>query len=277
MKNCYDIGKKCDKKYYKILNFDKVEIDNPDKYNPSRLYYFDRLQSIISLIKRMFPNPDKIKIGDFGCAQGNLSLILAELGYRVFAIDICSTFIEYSKMKYEKGEIDWIVGNIDSLEFPANVLDIAMLGELIEHCAYPEEIIGKTLKYIRPGGILILSTPNGSRIKTLKPTFKKVLGKEQRKMFEEKQFGPDGENHLFLFKLEEIKYIVPKEAIIKEKGYSGGTILINKYSILFLKLFPLQLVECGIRILSRVPIINRMTFNNVYVILEKIPGSTAQS
>ena len=88
-------------------------------------------------------------------------------------------------------------------------------------------------------------------------------------MFEERQFGPDGEHHLFLFKLDEIKYIVPEGVKVIEKGYLCSTILANKYSQSFLKLFPIQLVERVIRILSRIPVINRKTYNNIYAILIK--------
>lgn len=273
MKNSYDLESQLDIKYHNILDFDKKELDNPDKYHPTRLQYVGRIRTITHIIKKKFPIPDKIKIGDFGCAQGNTSLILAELGYKMFAIDIRPTAIEYSKMKYEKGQIKWIIGNVDHLGLPENLLDIAIAGELIEHCAYPEEIIEKILKYVRPGGLLILTTPNGARIKTKLPTLKQILLKEERKIFEDRQYGPSGESHLFLFKLEEIEYIVPKNAQIIEKVYTGGTILASKYSQPFLKpflkLFPIQLVEFVIRILSRVPVINRKTYTNIYAVLVK--------
>ena len=83
MKNCYHIEKNISKKYYKILDFDKNEINNPEKYHPIRLNYLDRIKTVISIVKRTYPSlpRSEIKIGDFACAQGNLSLLLAELGY----------------------------------------------------------------------------------------------------------------------------------------------------------------------------------------------------
>jgi len=178
-------------------------------------------------------------------------------------------FIEYSKKKYERGTIEWIVSNVDNLNFPEGALDVAIAGELIEHCAYPEEIVEKIMRYVRPGGLLILTTPNGARIKAGLPTFSQVLSKETRKLFEERQFGPGGEDHLFLFKLGEVRYIVPGNARIVERGYLGGTILVNKYSYHFFRLFPIRLLESFIRTLSRVPVINSKTFGNIYAILAK--------
>lgn len=270
MKNSYDLEGQIDAKYQMLLNYDKREIDNPDKYQPCGFYYLDKLKTVISIIKREFPAPDQVRIGDFACAQGNISLILAESGYEMSAIDINPTFIEYSKMKYEKGKIEWIVGSIESLNFPAEILDVAIAGELLEHCAYPEEIMEKILGFVRPGGLLILTTPNGSKCKTSLPTFKQVSSKEQRKMFEERQFGPVGKHHLFLFKLKEIQCILPPEAEIIDKGYLGGTTLMNRYTKLFCKLFPLQFVQDVNRVLSKVPVINTKTFNNIYVVLRKV-------
>ncbi len=268
MKNCYEIEKQLDKRHDKILSFDKIEIDNMDKYHHKRLNYLDRLNTVISIIQKIFPVASQVKVGDFACAQSNLSLILAELGYKVVAVDISPMFIDYSKMKYEKGEIEWFAGNINNLGFTEDMLDIAVAGELIEHCAYPEEIIEKIFIFIRPGGFLILTTPNGARLKTTLPTFKQVFKKEQRKIFEEKQFLPSGEHHLFLFKLEEIKHILPKGKKVVEKGYLGGTILVNKL-LPFLKLLPVQAIAWITSILRKIPLINRKTFNNIYVVLKK--------
>ncbi len=269
MKNSYDLEKQIDARYQRILGYDKRQIDNPDWHHQARLDYLDRIKTLISIIKRRFPVPDQIRIGDFACAQGNMCLILAEMGYKTFGIDINSTYIEYSKLKHEKGDIEWIVGSVDNLDFPEGMLDLAIAGELIEHCAYPEEIIKKIFRYIRPDGLLIITTPNGSRIMNRLPTFKKILSREARKKFEERQFGPDLEDHLFLFRLDEIGLILPKDSEVTERCYLGGTVLINRYSRPFLRLFPVKLIECVIRMLSKVPIINTKTFNNICVVVRK--------
>lgn len=269
MKNSYYLEKYIDSKYYNILMHDKLGIDNPDKYNPYRLKYIDRIKIILSIITKRFPFPEKINVGDFACAQGNISLILAELGYHVHAIDINPIFIEYSKIKYEKGNIHWINNDIENLNMPSHFLDIAVIGELIEHCAFPEVILNKIFKHVRLGGIIIVTTPNASRVLTKLPSFKQFINKKQRKIFKKKQFGPDSKDHLFLFKLEELKHILPKDAEIVKKGYLGSLFLINKYSQPFIKLFPIKFVEQTIRSLSKIPLFNKKLYNNIYVVLKK--------
>lgn len=232
MKNSFDINASIAKSTISLLNHDRIEVDNPNHHAPEKLAYLDRINTIINWIRKAFPDPTAVKIAEFGCAQGNISLILAELGYKVYAIDINEQFLSYSMMKYEKGDIEWIKSNINELNLPEGILDIAILGEVIEHCAYPEDIINKVLKYIHLDGCLIITTPNGAQINNRLPTFKQIKRKDQRTIFLKKQFKPDGENHLFVFKLEELIAILPDEAKVLESGYLGGTFIINK--IIFL-------------------------------------------
>lgn len=270
MKNVRNL-KSVDGIYEKVMSFDLLEVDNPDEKSPIRLSYFDRINKIISEIQNTFPNKEEIRIGEFGCAQGNISLMLAELGYTTFAFDINKTFLEYSEMKYENGDIQWILANIDDLPVKKETFDVIILGEVIEHCAYPEDIIVTILTSLRPGGLIIVTTPNGSKIGNKLPTFKQIVTRDD---VVSRQFGPDGDFHLFLFELNEISDIIPSNSNIIKQGYLGGTMIIN--SILFrfqiLTLFPVRFFEILIKILSCIPYVNKKTFSNIYLIIKKIEG-----
>ncbi len=269
MKNAYDLEKVLDPKYQKILSFDKQEVDNPDRYSNARLNYYDRLNVIIQIVSSRLKNSQNVKIGDFAAAQGNAGLLLSELGYEVLLIDINEMFISYSKEKYEKGKVSWIVSNIEDLDIAKESLDVAIAGELIEHCAYPEDILQQILTFVRPGGLLLITTPNGASLRSNLPSFSELSEKELRKKFEETQFGPDGEDHLFLFKIEEIDMITPKNCSIIESGYLGGTFLLNRFPKVLLELFPSELIEHAIRFLSKFPVINRYISNNIYTVFSK--------
>lgn len=270
MKNSFELEKNIDKKFKEIIEIDKRDIDNPNKFTPIRLDYIDRLRETISIIQKFFPKTSNINIGDFACAQGNLSLILAELGYNVYAFELDSNLIEYSKLKYERGNIKWINENINNLNFSEKRFDIAIAGELIEHCAYPKDIIKRIFSLVQPGGFLLITTPNGSRIFNNLPNYEEVISKQMQRDLEKRQFGALGNTHLFLFKLKELKNIIPKKGLVIETGYLGGSILINKYSLIFLKLFfSYQFIEYLTRIFSKIPILNKKFFNNFYVLIKK--------
>jgi 2-polyprenyl-3-methyl-5-hydroxy-6-metoxy-1,4-benzoquinol methylase len=269
MKRVQQIEENLPEKFKRIIEHDKLEIDNPIPYHHGRLNYIDRLDKIISVLRRKFPDPENVRMADIGCAQGNLSLLMAEKGYDVTAIDINPVFLEYAKLKQEKGKIKWVLGNFDSLRMEG-LFDIIMLGEIVEHCAYPEDFMEKAAGYLKPGGILLVTTPNARMFMNNLPTFGSLRRREDRKFLEERQFGPDGEDHLFLFTLPDLKLIQPKELKLEESGYIGGTVLINKRTIFMLSILPKGWPEALERIIARIPLLNKFTSHEIYAVYSRI-------
>jgi SAM-dependent methyltransferase len=199
-----------------------------------------------------------------------MSLLLAEKGYTVTAVDQDANFLEYSQLKYEKGNIQWVQANFSDENIPIEPVDVAILGEIIEHCAYPEKIIENILSYVKPGGICIITTPNGNRIKAQLPSFRQVLREYSRDTLARRQFGPDGSDHLFLFTLKEARSIIPQQTQLLGCGYLGGSILIHASSIALLAWFRPRIIKKMIRFLAGIPVINRRTFHNFYLIFKKV-------
>lgn len=276
MKNSFQLDEAHEDVVPFLLANDRNEIDHPNARHLTRLNYRDRIFYIVDRIRHYFPDPSRHKVAEFGCAQANMSLLLAELGYQVWAVDINPAFLRYGQCKYERGNVVWLVANIDEeLDIPLGSLNVVILAEVVEHCAYPEEIVRKALCYIRPGGLLIGTTPNGARIKTELPTFCSVKDSEQRRAFLNKQFGPDADDHLFLFTLQEARYLVPPNGLWLEGGYLGTSrLMTNRFARPLLKMLPVPLIEKSIRWLSHVPWISRKTCENIYFIIKKTPEET---
>jgi len=146
-----------------------------------------------------------------------ISLILAEQGYDVVAIDIDVDYLKYAKLKHEHGKIDFVASNAENIPFKIK-FDVIILGEILEHVAYPERIIDQCKRLLNDNGIIIITTPNGRFI--LKdvfitgnnnlsyrylPTFFKI---KNRKSLMEMQHGHGVKEHLFLFTNAELKYIL---------------------------------------------------------------------
>ncbi len=51
------------------------------------------------------------RIIEIGCAQANMSLLLAESGYDCTACDIDADAIAYGRKKFEHGSMNWVVGD----------------------------------------------------------------------------------------------------------------------------------------------------------------------
>lgn len=270
MKTAQQLEKALPGKFAKILESDKRDIDNPDPYHRARLNYWDRTQKILDIFAARFPDPAGSAVADIGCAQGNLSLLLAERGFRVTALELNPVFLEYARSKQEQGDIRWLEGNFDGFDLPGR-FDAVVLGQIIEHCAYPEDLILKTLRWLKPAGWLLLTTPNACMFRNHQPTFGRLRRREDRKKLEERQFGPDGRDHLFLFTRSDLKLILPANARLEESGYLGGTVLINRRTEFLLRCFPASWVRRLERLIARTPLINRLTCHDLYAVVSRKP------
>jgi 2-polyprenyl-3-methyl-5-hydroxy-6-metoxy-1,4-benzoquinol methylase len=266
MKNSWNLGVPLPPPLERAVVYDRMEIDARRWYSYVRLSYVDRIEKVISIVKESFPAPAQTRVGEFGCAQANMSLLLAEAGYETFAIDIDSDFIEYSKLKYEKGNIHWLLANIDNLALEPDFLDAAILGEVITLWAYPEKLLEKVLRFVRPGGLMIVTTPNGSRLRLRYAKFPRQIASPARRQLEARQFGM---HHLFKLTVGAFRTLLPPGAVLEEWGYCGSTLLVNKYTERLLAPFPETFVRAAARGSARWPILNRLTSNTLYFVLRK--------
>jgi len=102
--------------------------------------------------------PDKTRVLDVGCSSGYLARPLTERGCTVIGIerdeaaaaaaqDVCS---------------EVFVGDVETLTlpFPAESFDVVLCGDLIEHLRDPHRFLKRIRPLLRPGGRLVLTTPN---------------------------------------------------------------------------------------------------------------------
>jgi 2-polyprenyl-3-methyl-5-hydroxy-6-metoxy-1,4-benzoquinol methylase len=266
MKNSFILAKTLPGQFARLLETDQREIDNPDPYKPACRNYLDRIETVVGLVKKMAP--PNAEVAEIGSAQGNMSLLLAEQGFQARAIDINPMFLDYSKLKYERGSITWLHSNLEDLN-PSLLFDAVILGEIIEHCAWPEKVIIGAVNHLKPEGLLIVTTPNAEKINEHLPTFSSFADEAKRRELEKLQFGPDGENHLFLFTLKEMKSLVPAGTKLVDWGYLGGSLALNSRTHHLFRFLPLKLYGHMIRWMSRIPILNRFSFHNIYMVIQK--------
>lgn len=106
---------------------------------------------------------------EVGCANGYIAFLLSELGYRVDAVDAYSD-PDRDKIFAKKGIRYWET-NLNDVEPLANIpsgsYDLLLLGEVFEHILnQPTGLLRNCLRVLRPGGMMILTTPNPSTVMT---------------------------------------------------------------------------------------------------------------
>lgn len=187
----------------KLYEHDVVEYHAPGGIKSFvRLGYLRRLEVMKSLISEFIPSThgESLKILDVGCAQGNLALLLAEAGHDVVAADLRPEFLHYVRKKYERGRLSMVALNAERLPFEP-VFDLVILGELLEHAAHPDRLLMAAGKVLKPGGAILVTTPNGKFFLNHLPTYSEV---GPGGALESKQFEPDGDGHLFLLTASEL-------------------------------------------------------------------------
>ncbi len=146
------------------------------------------------------PDTPRLEILDAGCAQATLALLLAEAGHKVWALDLRQEFLDYAATRFEHGEVEFIRGNVLELELDKR-FDLIFANQIIEHLVYPLDMILRLKGLLKPGGRLVVTTPNGRYLKNSLPAFNKLGDPAQ---WQDRQFTADGDGHFFAYTGDEL-------------------------------------------------------------------------
>lgn len=98
---------------------------------------------------------------DAGCGTGYGLEILAQGGAgELTGIDVDLDAVTAARRRGERNGAVVTQADLQALEFPDNRFDVAVCFETIEHLTSPEQGIAELRRVVRPGGTLIVSSPN---------------------------------------------------------------------------------------------------------------------
>jgi 2-polyprenyl-3-methyl-5-hydroxy-6-metoxy-1,4-benzoquinol methylase len=97
---------------------------------------------------------------EVGCADGTVTAMLARRAERVVGLDVCAQAIERLRRRGLLN-VEGRAGLIEDFT-PTEAFDWIVASEVLEHLRRPQEAIGCWLGWLRPGGTLLLSSPDGS-------------------------------------------------------------------------------------------------------------------
>ena len=173
--------------------------------------YLNRQKHTLEALHRFVPRGGRIL--DIAAAQGNFSLLLAEDGYLITWNDLRADLAEYVEMKREFGSIVYAPGDVFDLQF-AQPFDAVLITEIIEHVAHPDRFLAQVAQLVKPGGHIVMTTPNGAYFRNTLPKFSDCPNPEQ---FEAVQFKPNSDGHIFLLHPEEIKTLISNlDVVLRE-------------------------------------------------------------
>jgi len=137
------------------------------KLNPVRLCYVrDMVDQHFHLDEHeLRPLAGKAAL-DVGCGAGLLAEPLARLGAAVTAVDAAPELIEAARAHATAQglAIDYRAAGVEALD---GEYDLVTAMEVIEHVADPQSFVRDLAARLAPDGLLILSTPNRTRLSKL--------------------------------------------------------------------------------------------------------------
>lgn len=119
-------------------------------------------QSKLVAIDRHLPPRAGDRALDLGCGSGVVAHHLAAAGADVTAIDGNAEAIRFASTHFRLPNLEYRAGFLEDLALPAETFDRVYCLEVIEHL-YRHQIhglLGAVRRVLRPGGCLLLTTPN---------------------------------------------------------------------------------------------------------------------
>lgn len=147
-----------------------------------------------------FADRPALQILDVGCAQATLALMLAEAGHNVTAVDVRQGFLDYACSRYTHGKIQFLCANV--LEDPLDgQFDIVFANQILEHIVRPIKLLEVLIQRLRPGGVLVASTPNHGYLMNRLPSFSDLDAPEN---YAHLEHSADGDGHFFFYTASEL-------------------------------------------------------------------------
>lgn len=104
---------------------------------------------------------ENARILDIACGTGYGSALLADLGAkRVMGLDIDQACIDYASRYHARSNTNYAVADAATTKQENESCDLITSFETIEHTSDPSAVITEFARVLKPGGVLVISTPN---------------------------------------------------------------------------------------------------------------------
>lgn len=93
-----------------------------------------------------------------GCGEGYGADLLASVARRVVAVDYDAATVAHVRDRYPRVAV--LAANLAALPIPDASIDVVVNFQVIEHLWDQPQFVTECLRLLRPGGLLLMSTPN---------------------------------------------------------------------------------------------------------------------
>ncbi|WP_425574831.1 class I SAM-dependent methyltransferase [Mycolicibacterium pallens] len=118
-------------------------------------YWFRRHEVVYRRLLDLCAGRDVLEAG---CGEGYGADLIASVARRVVAVDYDAATVAHVGARYPRVEV--VEGNLAALPLPDASVDIVVNFQVIEHLWDQPQFVAECARVLRPGGLLLMSTPN---------------------------------------------------------------------------------------------------------------------
>lgn len=101
------------------------------------------------------------KVLDVGCGNAYGTVLMAEVAAEITGLDYDQSTVDANRARYSAVKnLSFQQGVIPPIPFPDNSFDVVTAFQFIEHIHPRKEFIKECLRVVRPGGKVLITTPN---------------------------------------------------------------------------------------------------------------------
>jgi SAM-dependent methyltransferase len=171
-------------------------------YTPQEPFLFELHAAMLRKLEALFLRhvPAGARVLDAGCGRSLFTEIRPRWPFTIVAADVEHDLLRERKAEF--GDVRWVVAGALPLPFADGTFDAVFAGELIEHLVDPAQGLSEFRRVLRPGGRLILTTPNRLRLANVADG-------------SERPYSPD---HLSELSYDELRRLLPQQGFAVEEA-----------------------------------------------------------
>ena len=140
------------------------DVHAQEGYTPSEPFLFELHDAMLRRLERLWLKhvPRGGRVLDAGCGRSLFTEVRPDWPFRIVAGDVDYDLIASRQRAFPA--VRWFLSHADVLPFRDASFDALFAGELIEHLDDPARGLREFRRVLKPGGRLILTTPNRLRL-----------------------------------------------------------------------------------------------------------------
>jgi SAM-dependent methyltransferase len=118
-------------------------------------YWFRRHEVVYERLAGRCADRDVLEAG---CGEGYGADLIADVARRVIGLDYDESAVAHVRARYPR--VEMLHGNLAELPLPDATVDVVVNFQVIEHLWDQGQFVAECFRVLRPGGALLISTPN---------------------------------------------------------------------------------------------------------------------